>query len=537
MILWKRAIALLAPILLAARAFAYDYDILVYGSTPAGIQAAVAAAGEGRTALIVSPTARIGGMMTGGLGASDIGNASAIGGASLRFFLEVCKHYSKPNATEGCWHFEPHVALKLFDELLAAHPSVRVLTNATLVSVARAGATIVSVTTAETALVETADTLPSGAATTVITAAIFVDATYEGDLLAAAQIPTVIGRESAEVYNESHAGVLTEPSPFGKHQFDGSLDPIDAATGDPLPQIMRGPPGAVGSGDRRVQAYNYRLCMTANKSNARPFPKPHLYDPHDWELLRRFLNASKPKSIASIMNLVSVPGGKTDTNNNGPVSTDFIGGSWAWPTATPAARREIWAAHYAYTTGFLFTLQHDTGVDAALRAEALQWGLAADEFVETNGWPAQLYVREGRRLLGEYVFTQQDRQFDLRKSDSVGLFSYNIDSHHVQRYIDPTTRRVLNEGDFEQYGGPLGQIPLRSLLPKRADATNLFAPVPLSASHMGYGCLRVEPQLMIIGEAVGVAAALAVSTGVAVQDIHVPTLQARLRALGAKIDL
>ena len=238
------------------------------------------------------------------------------------------------------------------------------------------------------------------------------------------------------------------------------------------------------------------------------------------------------------MNLVPVPNGKTDTNNNGPISTDAIGLSWRWPAATPDERADIFAAHVNYTQGFFWFLQHDAAVPAAVREEALSWGLAADEFVGSGNWPPQLYVREGRRLVGEYVFRQQDRQTDVRKNDSVGLFSYNIDSHNAQRYAD-AQGLALNEGDFELYGGPLGQMPLRAMLPRRGEAggANLLAVVPLSASHMGYGCLRLEPQLMILGQAAGVAAAQAIAAGVAVQDLDVPALQARLRALGAKIDL
>jgi hypothetical protein len=235
---------------------------------------------------------------------------------------------------------------------------------------------------------------------------------------------------------------------------------------------------------------------------------------------------------------VSVGEGKTDTNNNGAVSTDCIGCSWAYPDATPAQRRSIWMAHYEYQAGFYWFLQHDEALPRALRDSALSWGLAADEFVETDNWPPQLYIREARRMRGAYVFTQMDREHNLTKPDSIGLFSYNIDSHHAQRYAAPNgTLRVLNEGDFELYGGPPGQIPYRCITPQRADAVNVLAPVPLSATHMGYGTLRLEPQYMIIGQSAGVAIAQALKNGnEAVQDIDIATLQKRLRALGQKLE-
>jgi FAD dependent oxidoreductase len=272
---------------------------------------------------------------------------------------------------------------------------------------------------------------------------------------------------------------LGEPSKFGSHQFSVDVNPY-WPNGTLLPQINSVGVAAVGSADKKVQSYNFRLCMTANVSNLLPFPTPPKFDSSEWELARRYLAAlPQPVHFSSLCSLSPVGGSaKTDTNNNGAISTDCIGCSWDYPTATPHARRAIFQRHYEYQAGFFHFLQTDPALPEQLRQEASAWGLCADEFLETNGWPAQLYVREARRLRGEYVFNQADRQYNLTKADSIGLFSYNIDSHHAQRYVSSTgSRRVLNEGDFELYGGPMGQIPFRSIIPRRAEATNLLAPV------------------------------------------------------------
>ena len=332
---------------LAAAASAAQYDVLVYGSTPGGIQASLAAAAEGASVLLISPTARLGGLMAGGLGATDVGNPAAIGGASLAFFSAVCEGGEKP----PCWRFPPHAALRAFEGLLA-NSSVTLLRNLTLLSVARGGgARLTSITVAPTALAEASEAPPPLAAQATYTASYFLDATYEGDLIAAAGVTTAIGREGRAEFGEDHAGVLAEPSKFGSHQFKVAVDPT-WPNGTLLPQISSEAPGEVGAGDGKVQAYNFRLCMTQNKSNFRPFPRPPGYDAAQWELARRYLAAANVSSFWDLMNLTPVGQGKTDTNNNGAVSTDCIGCSWAYPGASPAQRRAIWSAHYEYQAGF-----------------------------------------------------------------------------------------------------------------------------------------------------------------------------------------
>ena len=479
-------ISLLAT-LLSCVGIVSGQDVIIYGATPGGIQTALSAFSEGLKVLLIHPLSFPGGLMSGGLGATDKGNEEAIGGKSLQFFNDVCTQFSSSSAP--CYDFPPHAARITFLRYLASASSgVEVLYNSTLVSVSKEGTVVTSITVAPTSVVESGEApLPSHSLLT-LSAPYFVDASYEGDLVAAGGISFAVGRESREEFNESHAGVMSEPSSLGSHQFKVHVD-TRWPNGTLLPglePLSPSTPGTPGSGDGKVQAYNFRLTMTRNTSNWRPFPTPKAYNSDYWELARRYFKAGNVTSFASLMNLVPVGQGKTDTNNNGPISTDFIGGSWAFPTATPSQRRVIWEAHKEYTASFFWFLQNDPDIPASITQEARTWGLTLDEFLETEGWTPQLYVREGRRMRGAYVFTQRDRQYNLTKPDSIGLFSYNIDSHNCQRYAASPTQ-PLNEGDFEMYGGPLGQIPYRVITPVREEATNVLAPVPLSATHMGYG--------------------------------------------------
>jgi hypothetical protein len=283
-----------------------------------------------------------------------------------------------------------------------------------------------------------------------------------------------------------------------------------------------------------VQAYNYRLCLTDRKDNQIAFPKPAGYDADRYELLARYLKARPTVKMGQLMNPVRVPNGKTDTNNNGAFSTDFIGGSYEYPDGDAKTRARIWQAHVDYVQGFFYFLQHDAGVPKGLHEAMQSWGLCKDEFFDTEHWPHQLYVREARRMIGEYVMSQKDIQTDLTKPDVIGMGSYNSDSHNVQRIVN-ADEVAENEGDMQVPVTPY-QIPYRMIVPKRGETANLLVPVCFSATHVAYSTLRMEPQYMIIGHAAGVAAKMAIDAGVAVQDIDVRVLSAKLRRQGAVME-
>ena len=538
-------LAVLAALLLASlppcTPAAATFDVVVYGATPSGIAAALAVAREGRRAALVHPLARIGGMMTGGLGMTDVGNARVIGGLALEVFSRIGAAYNASAGAPPVFKFEPHVALDVFEALIReTNGLVTLATGQTVVSVAKQGAALASIACADTLALEAG----GAAAPVVYEGTAFIDASYEGDLLALAGVSTAVGREASATYGESLAGRLAVPNGVGGHQFSVAVN-ATAPDGGLLP-MLTGPPGPVGGGDDKEQAFNFRLCLTTNKTNQIPLVKPDGYDSSYWELFRRYIALKWPGgahwSMYDVMNISPVPNEKTDVNNNGAISTDAIGLSWGWATAAPAARAAMFAQHKLYTQSFLWFLASDAAVPPAVRAEVATWGLAADEFTDSGGWPTQLYVREGRRMLSDFVFTQRDREVNRTKPDSIGLFSYNMDCHNSQRFVQVEADGVAwvrNEGDVEVGAGDgPGQLPWRMIVPRRAEATNLLAPVPTSASHVAYGAVRLEPQFLILGQSAGVAAGRFVANGGgAFQDVDVPALQARLRQLGQLIDM
>jgi PhoPQ-activated pathogenicity-related protein len=490
-----------------------QFDLVVYGGTAGGVVTAVAAAREGLNVALLEPGKHLGGMVSGGLGWTDYGRKEAIGGYSLEFFERVGRKYGRPIE----WHFEPHVAEAVFNDLVK-EAGVRVFLDHRLQEkggLRKAGTQI-------------SDILVENGAT--FRAKVFADATYEGDLMAQAGVSFTWGREGAREYGESLAGVR-EHTPF--HQFRVAVSPLNAA-GKLLPEIMPRSSDPVGAADKRVQAYNFRLCMTKVPDNRVPWPKPSGYDAARYELLARYLPAfeaqlGRPLAVDDVMKADVVQNGKTDTNNNGAFSTDFIGGSYDYPTGTYATRARIRQAHVDYVQGFLFFLATDSRVPAALKAEVNEWGLCRDEFVDANHWPYQLYVREARRMVGEYVMAQKDIQTELAKSDPIGMGSYNSDSHNVQRRPDAAGAAVENEGDMQVRVTPY-QIPYRLIVPKRSEATNLLVPVCFSATHVAYSTLRMEPQYMIVGHAAGIAAKMAIERGVSVQDVDPAALGAKLKS-------
>jgi hypothetical protein len=499
---------------------ARTFDVVVYGGTAGGVATAVSAARQGTKVALIEPGRHLGGMVSGGLGWTDFGKKEVIGGFSREFFERVGRHYGEPIT----WYFEPHVAEEVFNEMVKeANVQLfldhRVRENA---GVRKRGTEILELVT------ENGDAFQ---------AKVFADCSYEGDLMAQAKVAYTWGREGIAQYNESLAGVRDHTP---KHQFAVSISPYDA-NHKLLPEISSASKGEVGAADKKVQAYNFRICMTDNESNRVPFPRPANYDPKRYELLARMLTAMTEKNgraphINEVMKPDPLPDKKTDTNNNGAFSTDYIGGSWNYPEADYKTREKIWQQHKDYVAGFLYFLANDANVPAALQKEVSPWGLAKDEFTDTENWPRQLYVREARRMVGEYVMTQRDIQTDLTKPDSIGMGSYNSDSHNIQRVVTSEGNAVENEGDMQVPVKPY-EIPYRILLPKRADATNLLVPVPFSASHVAYSTLRMEPQYMIIGQAAGIAATLAIANKTPVQDVDTKVLLAKLRQQKAVLNL
>jgi hypothetical protein len=497
-------------------------DVIVYGGTASGVIAAVAAAREGKAVLLIEPGAHLGGMVSGGLGATDTGNRAAIGGYAREFFNRVRDYYvvkygpasqQVKDCSDG-FHFEPHVAEIIFQNLIREAKVEVLYDRRHLLSVKKTGSRIDSISVQARA---------DGATTTCV-APVFIDASYEGDLLAMARVKYTIGREGREQYGESLAGVQAHSR---AHQWSVQVSPF----GDDrrlLPFVQNDPLDRAGSGDRKLQAYNYRLCMTDRADNQVPFPKPPGYDSNRFELLARYLAKRPDLKVEQLMNPVRMPNGKTDTNNNGPFSTDFIGGNWDYVEADEAGRERIRREHINYTQGFLYFLANDSRVPENLHTEMNRWGLARDEFTDCGHWPHQLYVREARRMVGAFVMTQRAITEDRAKPDAVGLGSYNTDSHHVQRVVGPDGF-VLNEGDF-QVGVQPYSITYRSLTPNAEECTNLLVPVCFSASHVAYGTIRMEPVYMILGHACGIAAALAIDGETAVQQIPIGHLQKRLAA-------
>jgi hypothetical protein len=512
------AASLVSPAPAAER---FTTDVVVYGATASGVIAAVAVAREGKSVVLIDPAHHLGGMVSGGLGATDTGRREAIGGYAREFFGRIRAHYADeygPDSTQlkassDGFHFEPHVASLTFAAMLK-EAKVEPQLDRPMAAVIKDGNRIVALRTS------TGDEYA---------AKVFVDASYEGDLMAQAGVKYHVGREGRSVYLEPLAGVQ-DHSPA--HQWPVKVNAL--MDGKPLPFVGHGPLEPAGAGDRKVQAYNFRLCITRVAANRLPWPKPANYDPSRYDLLARYLAAKPGLKLAQLCNPVAMPNGKTDTNNNGPFSTDHIGANYDYPDGDAATRARIWQDHINYTQGFFYFLAHDPRVPPALQAETSSWGLANDEFVSSANWPPQLYVREARRMIGAYVMTQADFANNRTKPDSVGLGSYNSDSHHVQR-VALGDGSALNEGDFQVPVRPYA-IPYRSITPKAEECGNLLAPVCCSASHVGYGTIRMEPVYMILGQASGVAAALAIESGATVQEISVEKLQKKLVNQNAVLD-
>jgi hypothetical protein len=513
---------------------ASDYDVVVYGESSAGVIAAVEAARMGKTTLLISKSQHVGGMTASGLGATDTGNAATIGGLALTFYANIYRYYHGGNATvameaasantvsaDASWrdgvqfNFEPHVAESVFRAMLQRAGAACVFGEQLdrVAGVLRQGARI------------TALRMKSGRS---FSARVFIDATYEGDLMAAAGVRYRIGRESRDEFHESVAGVYRD------NDLLGEVDPYRIA-GDPtsglLPGISAIDPGPDGTGDGRVQQYNLRLCVTNVPDNRIPFTRPETYDRANYELLARRLARRPDMPITDVVKIQAMPNAKADINGNGSFSTDMAGDdSTRWSEATDAERAAIVETYRDYTAGLFWFLSNDPAVPAQIQAEAQQWGLAADEFTDTDHWPWQLYVREARRMVGSYVMTQRDCDGRALPPEPVALASYAIDSHKVTLFVDEAGR--LNTEGYMFHGVDPFPISYRALVPTAGECTNLIVPICLSATHAAFNSIRMEPVYMMLGHAAGAAAALAATEAVTVQGVGYGELARQLRAEG-----
>ncbi|MBV9866962.1 MAG: FAD-dependent oxidoreductase [Abitibacteriaceae bacterium] len=476
-------------------------DICIYGGTSAGVAAAVQASRMGKQAVVLEPSGHIGGLSAGGLGCTDFGNKDVIGGISREFYRRVGQKYGVAEE----WHFEPHVAEQVFHDLMD-EAKVPVYYHQFLQAVEKNGLRI------------TAIKLQGGL---TVRAKMFVDASYEGDLMAKAGVTYDVGRESNATYGETLNGVQIRKL----HQFDFPVDPY-IKEGDPtsglLPGINADAPPEQGTGDKRIQAYNFRLCLTKELENRIPFPKPENYDPQQYVLLARYLATGWNEVFRKFD---PIRGHKVDKNNHGAISTDFIGMNYQWPEGDYATRERIFQQHVAYTQGLMWFMGNDPSVPQAIRDEWNQWGLCKDEFTETGGWSHQLYIREARRMKSDYVMTEHNCRGEAQVEDAVGLGSYNMDSHNCQRFVKDG--RVWNEGDVQIGVKPYG-ISYRAIVPKRGECENLIIPVCLSSSHIAYGSIRMEPVFMVLGQSAATAAALALDRAVSVQELRYDELKKRL---------
>ena len=492
-------------------------EVVIYGATAAGIIAAAEAQAQGRRVLVLNPGWHVGGMTTSGLGFTDFGNAAVIGGRARKFYEAVGLHYGSAIG----WAFEPSVAARVLADVIRG-AGLEVVSGFYVAEVRKCGARI-------TELVSTSGQRVRGD--------MFLDTSYEGDLMARAGVSYATGREANARYNETFNGVQL----LQKNQFECVVDPYRRA-GDPasglLPGIHRLGVPPKGTGDQLIQAYNFRTCMTRRPDLRVPFPRPAHYDEQQYELLARYFEAGwemdlKPDgTFAKYDELVN---GKTDTNNGGGFASDFIGGNWDFPEATYERREEIYQAHVNYQQGLLYFLQNSHRVPPKVRASIRTYGLAGDEFTETGHWPPQLYIRECRRMVGPLVVTENHCLRREVSPQSIGMAAYTMDSHNCQRVV--VDGRVLNEGDVQVSLPSPYSIPYAAITPKREHCENLLVPVFLSATHIAYGSIRMEPVFMGLAQAAAIAANLSLAQGLAVQDVDYTPLRSQLQAAGLVLEL
>jgi len=514
-------------------------DVIVYGGTSSAVVAAVQASRMEKSVILVSPDKHLGGLSSSGLGFTDTGNKTVIGGIAREFYQLIYRHYQNPeswkwqkqseygNVGQGnpaidgenrtMWIFEPHAAEEAFENLIS-HSKVEVHRGEFLnreSGIVKKNDAIVSIKTI------------SG---NIYSGKVFIDATYEGDLMASAGVKYTIGRESGDTYKEQFNGI--QKGVFHHdHHFKVNVDPYKIP-GDPssglLPRISPDSHGENGTGDKKIQAYCYRLCMTMVPENRIPITKPEGYDSTQYELLGRV----SEKGWKEFFNKYDpIPNLKTDVNNHGPVGFDNIGMNWDYPEASYKRRSEILKEHELYQKGLLYFITTDRRIPTEVREIMKQWGLVKDEFKDNGNWPYNIYVRESRRMLGEYVMTENEVLGKTKVPQSIGMGSYAMDSHNVQRYVTPEGY-VQNEGDIGVTPEKPYQIDLGSVIPKREDCTNILVPVCISSSHIAFGSIRMEPVFMILGQSSGIIASMAIDGEKSIQDLNYNDIKTKLEASG-----
>jgi len=529
-----------------------EYDIVIYGGTSAGIAAAIQSSLMGKSVVIIEPSTRLGGLTTGGLGATDIGNKQAIGGISREFYQNIKRYYEKPEnwkwqkpeeyrqsrnkeGEDAMWTFEPSAALKVYEEMMAPE-KIDVVYRQRLNrknGVKKQGQKIVEIE------MESGETYRGK---------MFIDATYEGDLMATAGVTYTYGRESNKEYGETLNGVqandysITLRGTVSRnsvhHNFIDGVDPY-IVKGDPssglLPFIVEGGPGIDGQGDKGIQAYCFRMTLTDHPENRIPFKKPDDYNELEYELLFRNYEAAEGPieemysygdPLVPWINS-AMPNRKTDTNNQKGFSTDFIGQNWDYPEASYEEREKITERHRSYQQGLMWTLAYHPRIPQKVRDVVSKWGTCKDEYEREDGWQQQLYIREARRMLSDYVMTQRNCEgFDVAE-DPVGMAAYGMDSHNIQRYVD-ANGYVQNEGNVEAHGFPPYPVSYRSIIPKKGECSNLLVPVCVSSTHIAFGSIRMEPVFMVLGQSAATAAALTIENGTDVHALDYNILKARL---------
>ena len=522
----------------------YSADMIIYGGSSAAVISAVQAKQSGKSVIIVSPDIHLGGLTAGGLGWTDTGNKEVIGGLAREFYHRIYKHYEKAeswkwqtkeeygNRGQGTpaidgdartmWIFEPHAAEGVFEDFINEY-SIEIFRDEWLdreTGIQMNNTKITSFTTL------------SGK---TFSGKMFIDATYEGDLMALADVSYHIGREANSVYDEEWNGIQVGVLHHA-HHFKSDISPY-VVPGEPssglLPLISAEDPGEFGAGDDKVQAYCFRMCLSSHPDNKVAFPRPEGYDSTQYELLVRVFNTGRKDYFTKFD---PIPNRKTDTNNHGPFSTDNIGMNYDYPEASYERRKEIIKEHETYQKGLMYFISNDLRIPEDIQEKMNQWGLAADEFKDNGNWPHQIYVREARRMIGSMVMTEHEVLGKRKVPRSVGMGSYTLDSHNIQRYVKPDGF-VQNEGDIGVHPPYPYQISYGALIPKKEECTNLLVPVCVSSSHIAFGSIRMEPVFMILGQSAAAAASLAIDGDIPVQEVDYADLQKVLTEAGQVLEL